>query len=71
MREVLSKDQYINEAVEIFKGYNLDMGGGPPFHHMIADATGQSILIEYFGGEMVVITSERVCQGLIAFYKLL
>ena len=69
MREVLDQAQNIKEAVEIFKGFNLDIEGGPPLHYLIADATGQSLLIEYFGGKMVVIPSEGAWQGATNFLQ--
>jgi hypothetical protein len=54
MREVLDHARTVDEAVAIFEQYNIDMAGGPPIHYLIADATGQSVLIEFWEGGMVV-----------------
>jgi hypothetical protein len=54
MREVLDHARTVDEAVTIFEQYNIDMRGGPPIHYLIADATGQSVLIEFWESQMVV-----------------
>jgi hypothetical protein len=54
IREVLDHARSVDEAVAIFESYNIDMGGGPPIHYLIADAAGHSVLIEFYNGEMIV-----------------
>jgi choloylglycine hydrolase len=41
------------------KGYNIDFGGGPPIHYLMADTTGKSVLVEYYQGEMHVLGNEE------------
>ncbi len=55
IREILDRASDTDEAIAIIYGYNVDMGSGPPLHYLISDATGQSALVEYYQGEMIVI----------------
>jgi hypothetical protein len=41
------------------RSYNIDFEGGPPIHYLMADATGKSVLVEYFNGEMHVIDNDE------------
>ena len=52
MREVLDHTRTVDEAAEIFAQYNIDYDGGPNLHYLIADRSGDAILIEFFRGEM-------------------
>jgi penicillin V acylase-like amidase (Ntn superfamily) len=54
MRDVLDHARTVDEAVAIFERYNIDMEGGPTLHYLIADASGRSVLIEFWDGEMIV-----------------
>ena len=58
IREVLDHASDVDEAVAIIANYNVDMGDGPPLHYLIADATGQGVLVEFFRGEMIVIPNQ-------------
>ena len=58
MRVVLDHARTTDEAVAIFSKYNIDFTGGPPIHYLIADSRGQSVLIEYVDGQMVVLPNE-------------
>jgi hypothetical protein len=55
IREMLDHAATVPEAVAIIQTYNLDMTGGPPLHYLIADATGQAVLVEFSQGNMVLI----------------
>ncbi len=55
IREVLDHAGSVAEAEAIFKQYNLNWTGGPTMHYMIADRSGQAILVEFSGDKMVVI----------------
>jgi choloylglycine hydrolase len=48
----------VNEAVDILSSYNIDFGGGPPLHYLVADRTGRAALVEFFQGEMVVLPNQ-------------
>lgn len=58
MREILDHARTVEKAVDLFKNYNIVFGGGPPVHYLIADAQGESMLVEFFRGEMHVIGNE-------------
>ena len=58
IRQMLDQAANVDEAVDILDDYNINMEGGPPLHYLIADATGESVLVEFYQGEMVVIPNE-------------
>jgi len=58
IREILDHASSTQEAVEIMASYNINMGEGPPLHYLIADATGEGVLVEFYQGEMKVIPNE-------------
>ncbi|MDY7075429.1 MAG: C45 family peptidase [Chloroflexota bacterium] len=58
IREMLDHASDVDEAVAILQSYNVDMGGGPPLHYLIADRSGRSVLVEFYEGEMVIIFNE-------------
>jgi len=59
IREMLDHAGNVDEAVDILQSYNIDYGGGPPIHYLMADATGKAALVEYFNGEMHVLDNEQ------------
>ena len=59
IREVLDGAGTVDEAVAILRSYNIDMSGGPPVHYLIAAASGEAVLVEFFRGEMVVLDNDR------------
>jgi len=58
IRQMLDHAANVDEAVAILQSYNVDMGGGPPIHYLIADSSGRAVLVEFYEGEMVVISNE-------------
>jgi len=58
IRKMLDRARDVDEAVAIMGSYNIDMGGGPPIHYLIADRSGRSVLVEFYQGELVVISNE-------------
>ena len=58
IRKMLDQARDVDEAVAIVGSYNIDMRGGPPIHYLIADRSGRSVLVEFYQGEMVVISNE-------------
>ncbi|MGE5249786.1 MAG: linear amide C-N hydrolase [Bacteroidota bacterium] len=62
MREVLDHAATVQEAVDLMDGYNINMGG-MPFHYLIASAAGDSALIEFYKGKMVVLRNEAPWQA--------
>jgi len=59
IRQILDHARTVEEAVAIMSNYNIDFGGGPPIHYLIADATGKSVLVEYYNGEMRILENEE------------
>ena len=38
--------------------YNIDWGGGPALHYLVADASGRAVLIEFHEGKLMVLPNE-------------
>ena len=55
IRLMLDSAATVDEAISLLQGYNIEFGGGPPIHYLIADASGRSVVIEYINNEMRVI----------------
>jgi hypothetical protein len=58
MREILDHASNVDEAVVILQNHNVDMGGGPPLHYLVADASGRAALVEFYQGDVVVMVNE-------------
>jgi hypothetical protein len=58
IRQILDHARNVDEAVELFKQYNIDFRGGPLIHYLIADPAGKAVLIEFYLGEMKVLPNE-------------
>jgi hypothetical protein len=58
IRQMLDHARDVDEAVALLGSYNIDMGGGPPLHYLIADRTGRSVLVEFYQGRMEIIPSQ-------------
>lgn len=56
IRLVLDKAANVDEAVKLLKKYNIYFSGGIDCHYLIADASGKSVLVEYWDGEVKTIT---------------
>ena len=59
IRQVLDHARNVDEAVAIMQSYNIDFGGGPTIHYLIADTTGKSVLVEYYNEEMHILGNEE------------
>ncbi|MGD8403547.1 MAG: linear amide C-N hydrolase [Anaerolineales bacterium] len=59
IRQILDHARTVDEAVEIMQSYNIDFTDGPPLHYLIADASGKSVLVEYYNGKMHVLANEE------------
>ncbi|RJL36048.1 linear amide C-N hydrolase [Bailinhaonella thermotolerans] len=64
IRIVLDRAATVDEAIALMRRYDLDFGGGPRIHYLIADATGRSAVVEYIDGETRVIEPENRWQTL-------
>lgn len=59
IREILDHARNTDNALEILESNNITWGGGPLLHYLIADRNGESILVEFFNGRMVIIPNEN------------
>jgi predicted choloylglycine hydrolase len=61
IREILDHAGTVDEAIEVFGRYNIDMGE-VPIHYFIASASGDSAVVEFHNGRMVVFRNEAHWQ---------
>jgi predicted choloylglycine hydrolase len=62
IRLMLDYAKNVSEAVALLQAYAVDFGGGPPIHYLVADASGDSAVIEYLDGRMTVLRNENPWQ---------
>ncbi len=70
IRLVLDQAATVDEAVKLLRKYNIYFSGGVECHYLIADATGKSVIVEYWdGGLQVVETKEsyQIASNFIAY----
>lgn len=68
IRAVLDKCATVDEAVELFKKYDMHDSLFACYHYQITDASGKSAVVEYINNEMVVLYPEDKYQYLLNFY---
>jgi hypothetical protein len=62
MRLILDFARTVDEAITLLGDYHIDFGDGPPLHYLIADAQGNSAVIEFIDARMNVLRSEESWQ---------
>ena len=62
IRLVLDKAANVDEAVELLKNYNIYFSSKINSHYLIADASGASVLVEYWDGEVKTVTTQENYQ---------
>jgi len=62
IRLVLDKAASVDEAVALLRQYNIYFSGGVYCHFLLADATGESLLVEYYGGGLRTVTTDENYQ---------
>ncbi len=62
IRLLLDNAANLDEALELVQQYNVDWGGGPPIHYLIADASGSSAVVEWIDGKAQVLRNENPWQ---------
>ena len=70
IRLVLDKAADIDEAVSLLRQYNIYFSGGIDCHYLIADASGKSVLVEYYDGGLQVVradTDYQIASNFIAY----
>ena len=61
IREILDHAGTVDDAIDILGNYNIDMGS-VPIHYLIASASGESAVVEFYKGEMVIFQNEAPWQ---------
>jgi predicted choloylglycine hydrolase len=62
IRLMLDYAKDVDEAISLLQDYNIEFGGGPPLHYLIADAARNSAIIEFVAGEMIVLRPDEPWQ---------
>jgi len=62
IRLVLDYASTVDEAVALLKEYNIYFSADIYCHYLIGDASGQSVLVEYFDGDIKVVTTDENFQ---------
>ena len=62
IRLLLDRARTVDEAIALLQTYNIAFGG-PPLHYLVADSTGQSAVVEFAEGEMVVLRNKDAWQA--------
>ncbi len=62
IRLVLDKAASVNEAIDLLKKYNYYFSGDVACHYLIADAQGDSALVEFMDNEVQVIRTKESYQ---------
>ena len=61
IRKILDHAATVDEAITILGSYNIDMGE-TPIHYLVASASGESALVEFYQGVMVVFRNKTPWQ---------
>ena len=61
IREILDHAGTVEEAIEILRSHNIDMGA-VPIHYLIASASGESAVVEFYEGQMMVFRNQSPWQ---------
>ena len=62
IRLVLDKAATVDEALELLGQYNLYFSGNVDCHFLIADASGRSVIAEFYDGAMQIVETEEDYQ---------
>lgn len=62
IRLVLDKAATVDEAVELLSKYNIYFSGNVKCHYLIADATGKSVIVEFWDGGLQVVKPDKSYQ---------
>ena len=62
IRLVLDRAATVEEAVELLRNYNIYFSGDITCHYLIADASGNSVIVEFWDGALRTVTTEEAYQ---------
>lgn len=63
IRLVLDKAANVDEAIDLLKQYDMHSSANSSYHFQIADASGNSAVVEYIGDEMSIVKQEGNFQA--------
>lgn len=63
IRLLLDRAATVDEALELLSQYDMHSSNDTAYHFLIADALGNSTVVEYINNEMVVFEDTRVCAN--------
>ena len=67
IRTVLDKAATVEEAIELFRQFDMHAAFGVDYHFMISDASGNSVLLEYIDNEIVLFYPEKHTENGLPF----
>jgi hypothetical protein len=67
LRPVLDHAATVAEGLEILAYYDIDPEDEPPLHYLLADAAGESAIVEFTGGRMQVLDREEAWHLMVNF----
>ena len=62
IRLMLDYAKNVEEAIDVFKNFNIEFSGGPPLHYFITDRSGKSVVVELVGRKISVLRSTHSWQ---------
>ncbi len=62
IRLVLDKAATVEQAVSLLSDFNIYFSGGINCHYLISDASGKSVIVEYFDGELQIVKCDKDYQ---------
>lgn len=62
IRLVLDKAADVDEAIALLSQYNMYFSGDVTCHYLIADATGRSVIVEYYEGKLRAVETDEPYQ---------
>ena len=65
IRFILDKTATVDEAIAVFRKYNIYFSNNVYVHYLIADCTGKAALVEFWNGEMHIV-EENIATNFIA-----
>ena len=68
MRQVLDHARTIDEAIAVFRSYNIDFDGGPGLHYLVAEASGKSAVVEFIDGRLQIVPAQDRWQVMENFH---
>ncbi|MEJ8737892.1 carcinine hydrolase/isopenicillin-N N-acyltransferase family protein [Erysipelotrichaceae bacterium HCN-30851] len=63
IRMILDKCANVKEAIELLSQYDMHSSANSCYHFQIADANGDSVVVEYINNEMKLVKPEKAYQA--------